>query len=174
MYHPVQAGVKVMQLFMLEPEVPGGWGPGTTVINWAEIQAGLSEIPSLAKCEIVFEDWLGDDLVTSHPFFVVTERLASAIQGEALTGAVFRDAQVSVSDQFADLNAAQRLPQFKWLVPEGRVHLDAFGRVSSWTGHDICLSPRADLVVSEQCLKVFRRHAVSHCRVRPLNYTGSS
>jgi hypothetical protein len=135
-----------MTSFDLEPEVAGGLGPGT---RWG---AGPNEIVQL---DYEFDDWLGDDLVTSTPVVLATARARDAIRAAGLTGVEFAPVTVSRSELFADLNDGD-LPEWVWLRAVGEPGVDDF-----WTGG------RSDLTVSERALTVLQPLALDHCIVTP-------
>jgi hypothetical protein len=135
-----------MTSFDLEPEVAGGLGPGT---RWG---SGPNEIAQLAY---EFDDWLGDDLVTSTPVVLATARARDAILAAGLTGVEFAAVTVSRSELFTELNDGD-LPEWVWLRAVGEPDVDDF-----WTGG------RSDLTVSERALAVLRRLALNHCIVTP-------
>lgn len=155
-------------LFLLRPEVAGGWGEKTVVANQSEIQSGAATIPVITRLEYVFDDWLGDELLESFPCFTVTEMLADKLQQNALTGLKFSEVLISVSELFEDINGADgfsRLPPFVRLEPQGRVAFDAEYKVLNWTGDDFCLSEKADLIVTEKALAVLKKSNLNQCDI---------
>lgn len=135
-----------MTSYVLRPEVAGGLGPGT---RWG---VGPDEI---VQVDYQFDDWLGDDLVTSTPVTLATAGARDAILEAGLTGVEFAPGTVSRSELFAELNGGE-LPEWTWLRPTGEPGVDDF-----WTdGH-------GDLTVSERALSVLERFALNHCIVTP-------
>src|SRR5690349_15029857 len=140
---------------VLRPEVAGGWGPDT--------QADTTLHPPVVhRLHYEFQGWLGDDIVESFPCFLVTRRLAEAIEREALTGAEFAQVKVTKDPQFVRFypQVADSLPDWLWLKPAGEPHVSDF-----W------LLPNANLVVSGRALGVMRRFALQHCDVKILELT---
>jgi hypothetical protein len=66
---------------------------------------------------VVFDGWLGDDLLEIFPSFIVTEKLADAMQEYGLSGFEFRDVRISTSEQFKEIYGEKKLPRFLWLYP---------------------------------------------------------
>jgi hypothetical protein len=61
------------------------------------------------------------------------------------------------------------LPPFRWLVPTGRVQLDlGETRYTAWSGHDLRLSQRAELVVTHRALEVLHRNRLEQGEVERL------
>ncbi|MEY9418059.1 hypothetical protein ABIF69_004501 [Bradyrhizobium japonicum] len=151
------------ELFRLSPEVAGQLGSRTIMRPCADPNA----VPEVERLEYVFDGWLGDDLIESFPCFIATERLASALAGEKLTGLRLEEAQVGKSEQFRELYPRRKLPPFKWLLPLGQVRLvkSAFRQ---WSGEDLCLAQRAELVVSERALAVLRKFQIDNCDIETL------
>jgi hypothetical protein len=136
-----------MQYYLLSPEVAGGLGPNTVMNSTAHP-------PEVSRLHYELEGWLGDDLLESFPCFVVTERLAEAIQDAQLTGVRFGDAEVTASEQFRELYPQRELPRFFWLKVVGKPARDDFG-----------LDDQSRLVTSEQALHVLRQLTLENCEV---------
>jgi hypothetical protein len=154
-------------LFLLRPEVAGGWG-SETVVDRTEIKSGTDKFPVITKLEYVFDDWLGDDLLESFPCFIVTEALADKLQQNTLTGLKFSDVLISVSELFEQINGANgfsKLPHFVRLEPQGRAAFDGEYEVSNWTGDDICLGEKAELIVTEKALDVLKQANINQCDI---------
>jgi hypothetical protein len=154
----------VTTMCLLKPEVAGGWGPGTVVSNRAELATGKETVPKVTHLHYLFDGWLGDELITSHPCFLVTRQLGTAMREAGLNGLEFRTVRVSVSELFAEMEPDCILPEWLWLLPEGVVKLTEKGTIREWSGHDVCLTQRAQLVVSTRALQVLS-HCIPHCEV---------
>ncbi|MBE8147209.1 hypothetical protein IOD13_18125 [Brevibacterium casei] len=70
-----------MTLHTLSPEAAGTVGPSA---QWTEDSSGASTQAEPLRCE--FAGWLGDDLVSVNPDFVVSGTLADALRASDLTG----------------------------------------------------------------------------------------
>jgi hypothetical protein len=138
-------------MHLLEPEVAGGWGPGT--------EADLSVHPPVVG-HLVYEveGWLGDDLLEAFPCFVVTERLADAIRSTELTGWQLEPVEVSQSAQFEELNPGIALPRFQ------RLHV-----LGTEAACDFNLDGEHRLQVSDAALLLLRRFNVAHCTIEALD-----
>ena len=136
--------------YHLDPEVPGGLGARTQL-------AALPEGPCVRKLHYEFSAGAqGDDLATSHPAFIISERIGGLLMQEALSGFALADMEQSVDEQAYELNPTLQLQTFKWLQVTGQAGRDDFGLDG------------ADLVVSERALSVLRQHAqLSLCDVEP-------
>ena len=141
-----------MREYTLKPEVAGGWGRDTEADT-------TKHPPVINRLHYEFQGWLGDDIVESFRVFVVSRRLAEAIEQAGLTGASFNDVKVTKDAQFERFfpDVASSLPQWRWLRPTGQPHLSDF-----W------LQSNARLVVSERALKVIRAFTIDHCEVEEL------
>jgi hypothetical protein len=141
-----------MRYFTLEPEVPGGIDE--------ECEGDFSaRPPRIDKLVMYFDDWLGGDLLTSHPVFFVTQEMASRIGAAKLSGYESAPMNVKRSELFEDLHedAPLTLPKFVWLKVSGAPGVDDFGVTSKGT----------TLVVSDQALSVLKRGSLNHCDVAP-------
>jgi hypothetical protein len=73
-------------LYLLGPEVAGGFGPRTVITNQAAIEVGEATYHEVSRLEYCFDDWQGDDLLTTAPCYIATERLLLAMREAELTG----------------------------------------------------------------------------------------
>lgn len=156
------------KVFMLSPEVAGGLGSRTIITNRAEIEKGTEELLRVSRLHYLFEGWLGDDLLESTPCFVITERLCKAIQENQLSGFAISDVDISTSDAFRLANPTVALPKFFWLQPKGWASIDDATGVVSFSGDDICVTKKAQLIVKERCLWVLQQFNLRHCKISEL------
>ena len=94
-----------MPFYWLEPEVAGGWG-----LN-IQVHRGTHP-PVVTHMHYEFQGWLGDDLLTTFPEFVVTERLAVALESTTLTGFVLAGIEVSAGGMWE--TSGRRSWQISW------------------------------------------------------------
>lgn len=153
-------------LYILEPEVPGGLGPGTQITNQDEIEGGLEDIPKVENVEFVFDGWMGDDLVESYPVFLVTERLQQAliIRYPEL---VFEEIKVTTSQVFQDFAPDTSLPKFVRLLPIGQSI--SFHNEKKKADHEIYTDTKGRLVTSKEALEIFKRFNLNHCDIDPVS-----
>ncbi len=135
------------QFYIVEPEVPGGLGE-RTVIDYS------SRGTPIRSLHFVFEGWMGDELVTSTPCFLVTERLAAEIQRQGLSGVSFDSVEVTVSPEFEELQPDCKLPVWLWLRVCGKPGED-----------DFALHDDIDLVVSDRALQLLKHTGIAHAGV---------
>lgn len=162
-----------MTLFRLQPEVAGSTGEGTVITNYDALRAGTALVHDVAELEYTFDDWLGDDLLESFPCFIVTEALAASLERAGLSGLELRDVTISVSELWPQLHGddptGASLPPFRWLTPTGTLQLEPKETAyTAWSGHDVNLSQRAQLVVTDRALEVIRQHTIAHCTIEEL------
>lgn len=100
----------------------------------------------------------------SFPCFIVSERLARAIDEAGLTGVHLDDVEISVDEQFADIfpEEAARLPSWKWL------RLMPREAASDFWGDD-----RANLHVSARAMRLLERFDLSECEYVEVIHPGS-
>jgi len=140
-----------MPYFILRPEVPGGLGEN------CELMHRPGEQPVVTRLHFEFgAGTLGNDLITTHPVFMVTSRLADALRQTDLTGfALSTDMEVSVDENVQELEPDWPVPVIEWLQVSGTAGSDDFG-ISD-----------GDLVVSDTALAELRRHKIDECEVFP-------
>lgn len=141
-----------MRFYILKPEVPGGIDE--------ECRCDFSGVPPrIDELVISFDDWLGDDLLTTHPVFFVTEDLAAKLRGSNLDGYALAPMKVTRSELFEDIHEDDPLdlPEFLWLRVHGRAGFDDFG-----------ISDSMELVVSDRALSLLRSMRLVQCQATPL------
>jgi hypothetical protein len=137
-----------MPFLIIRPEYGGHPAEGTVVAN-----AGPP--PVLERLHYEFDWWLGDDLVGSHPFLLVTANLRHALETlGAPSGFAFDTVTVGASAFFKQTNPERALPPFAWLKVTGRAGID-----------DMAASPQNALVVSSRVLVVLLAHALEQAEI---------
>jgi hypothetical protein len=136
--------------YLLEPEVPGGLGEHTEIEQTSEGVAVLKLHYEFAVgCQ-------GDDLATSHPVFIISDRVGALAQNAGLTGFQLADMEQSLEAQVHEWKPDLQLPTFKWLQVTGRAGRDDFG-LDRW-----------QLIVSAPALALMQEHGqLSLCDVLP-------
>lgn len=111
-----------MKFFLVKPEVAGCLGSDT-------VGDRTVHPPVVEQLEYEFEDWLGDDVVSSVGVWVGTKRLQESLQAIGVTGLSFKPVHVIKARQFNQWNpGGLKLPQFLWFDITGKAGMDDFGR----------------------------------------------
>lgn len=177
------------QFFQLRPEVAGFQGEGTVVANMPQLQSGIDFIPEIAHLDYEFDGWLGDDIIEGSSCYLVSDVLAAAMEQSNLSGYRLEAITIStteVFDRWQSKMVERPLPPFVRVLTDGRIEIEGDRKVTSWSGHDICLGIRTDwippetpeqtlanpppyaLVVTERAVKVFQRFQIDNCDVYTL------
>lgn len=136
-----------MRYFSVEPEVAGELGDRSAIRH----VGGRLEVNRL---HYEFHGWLGDCLVESTPYFIVTQEAADALLHASVTGIQLATVEVSRSYTFDELYPDCLLPEFVWLVVDGHAGRDDFG-----------MGKGLILIVSEHALKTLRQFGLQHASV---------
>lgn len=136
--------------YYVDAEVPGTLAPGSS------FDPALRATDS-GPLHLVFDGWMGDDLVTTSPFWFVTARLADALRDSDLSGFELDPATASQSDQYEATTDRALADTWLRLVPTGSVD----------RGDDLALEGRADLLVSGAALEVLRSFALENADIAP-------
>lgn len=143
-----------MKLFMIEPEVAGEIGENTIYENYYEI-VNKGEPPIISYLHFIFMGWLGDDILEVTPCFLVSEKLKKAIEESDLKGYEFQNIEISISEDYAQMNANSEMPCFYRLIPQGTISVN--DKVySNWDRLDFCVTEKAYLVLSEKAMDVIK------------------
>ena len=78
-----------MKYFILEPEVAGGIGKKSKILY------ENSKIKEVLFLDYEFEGWLGDDILTTHPCFIISKSLCDIIKVSDLKGYQLQKIDVS-------------------------------------------------------------------------------
>src|SRR5260370_42333268 len=138
-----------MKYYLVEPEVPGGFGDGTVLDR-------SGPYLKVTKLHYRFDGWLGDDFLTSHPIFFATRRLAEEVKLNKLTGVALSNMEASPSEIFEAFHPGHRLPEFIWLKIDGKPGSDDFRIVGN-----------GKLIISAKALAVLRSFNLNYCRIAP-------
>ena len=135
----------------LEPEVPGGLGDDTALDTTVH--------PPRVEGTLYYEidNWFGDELITSHPVYLVTDNLAAILTSSGLGRFEIRNVEIVYGEAaFERLHrhGLSEFPEFRWLF------------VTGTAGHDdLGLTPKGRLVVSDVALQAFRQGNLNMCEV---------
>lgn len=149
------------EFHMLSPEVAGQLGDKTVLSPPQQPDS----FPNVSNLEYVFDGWLGDELLESFPCFIVSNCLAEALAGSGISGLELDTVTVSKSDEFREMYPRPKLPSFRRLKPQGRARLSEREAIVEWSGHDLCLSQDANLVVTAKALAVLRGFKIDNCDI---------
>ncbi|MFC3958342.1 hypothetical protein [Halovivax cerinus] len=133
--------------YSIHPEVAGGLGERT------EMDTTRSP-PEVHTLHYEFDGWLGDDLLSSHPCYIVSEQLKRVLESSKLTGFRLDDVCTSKSDQFKELQSTKELPTFYWLKVEGEPGSDDFG-----------ISDKYELIVSDAALDLMNDNTLEQAMI---------
>ncbi|RJQ79986.1 hypothetical protein D5S17_09455 [Pseudonocardiaceae bacterium YIM PH 21723] len=142
-----------MTFYQLEPEVPGQWGANTQLDT-------STHPPVVQRLHLELDCWLGDDLITSFPAYLVTPSAAERLGEASLTGFELRDAEINQSEQSIEVDGPEEIPAFRWLHITGQAAQDDFG-----------IGAGNELVVSQTALEILRAGTLANCEVT--EYSGS-
>ena len=133
--------------FVIRPEVAGGLGPLTKMDH-------TRQPATVERLNYEFDGWLGDELLTSYPCFIITERVRDELVSLAATGAEFGPVIVTKSQTFEELYPGRSLPQSHWLKVLGRPGIDDIAEV------------QGELVVSDRVLARLE-DCIRNAEIRP-------
>lgn len=134
-----------------EAEVAGGLGPG--------VDHDPSREPRLVgPLHYEFDGWLGDDIVTTSGYWIVSAPLADALRASTLSGFELAEVVVTTEQQFGALPLPRPFPE-RWerLVPTG----------SRAAGDDLVLEDRVDLLVSDAALALLQEFEIGEAFTTP-------
>ena len=148
-----------MKFYRLCPEVAGEIGENSKIVY----KNGIIEDVTYLHYE--FAGWLGDELLTQTPCFIVTAALSDSIIQSNLTGYKLEKMEVSVSDEFKEFYPDKIVPEFVRLIPLGK--LESNNRKDLVESNlDFNLEDNVELVVSENALKIIKQHKLLHCDIQ--------
>lgn len=142
----------------IEPEVAGGLGEG--------IDFDSTRQPQLrGTLRYAFSGWLGDELLETAGFWIVTQGLAADLEAHGLTGFRLEDVIVSLEDDFLSSGHDPLAVTWRRLTPNGG------------DDDDLALEGTSTLIVSERAFELLRRHRLEHAEItwadRPAPLSGA-
>lgn len=147
-----------MKYYLLNPEVAGELGDGS------EVEYENGRIKEVKFLEYNFMGWLGDELLTTHPCFIVTKSLQEDIILAGLTGMVFSEIKITVSDVFVEIYGDRHIPEFVRIICSELYETNVDN-----LQHDFYYNEYKDLIVSERALDVIKQHKISMCTIEEYN-----
>lgn len=151
-----------MMMYRLDPEVAGEIGENSEIIY----ENGM--IKDILHLHYEMMGWLGDELLTQTPCFLVSEALADSLLNSTLSGYQLEKVEVTKSEEFQDLYPNKNLPNFLRLLPLGKVKLNN-QIIIEWSGDDFCLDDDIELVVSKDALLIIKKHMIDNCDIKELH-----
>lgn len=133
--------------YLLEPEVSGQFG------EKSELDTNVHP-PIVEKLHVIFDGWLGDDIIELFPCFIVSERLRNGIKRSALTGYQFDNIILTKSKQFKEIYGERIIPNFYWFKINGKLELDDF-----WISKNHMLS------VTKQALDLLNKFNINYADI---------
>tara|TARA_B100001989_G_scaffold250165_1_gene226782 strand:- start:979 stop:1392 length:414 start_codon:yes stop_codon:yes gene_type:complete len=132
--------------YHIYPEVPARFGDNT-VMNTS------CHPPIVSKLHLIFDGWLGDEILETFPCFFVTNDLANSLKENKLSGFSLDTMETEVSFEFKQLYQDKQLSEFLWLKIDGTAKEDDFGIDDK------------KLVISEKALSVLKKHQFEYCDI---------
>lgn len=140
-----------MEYYWIKAEVAGGLG--------LDIDYDPRRTPALVgPLHFAFSDWLGDDIVTTSGYWIITERLSDALSNSGLTGWSLNEVVVSTDDSWKQAGITKQLPSWLRLMPTGVAGRDDFG-----------IKNRVDLMVSERSLDFLKQFTLNQANIFPVS-----
>jgi hypothetical protein len=155
-----------MKLYFLEPEVSGGHGEHT--IYGTEEDIAIEGISGKVKyLHYEFEGWLGDDLLESTPAFIVSSNLGTELENSDFSDYKLEKCLITTSDDFKEMYPNKNIPEFSRFIPLGKIEVEG-DNFKNWSGDHVCLSPKGELVVTQDALDFFKRVSIDNCFITTL------
>lgn len=143
-----------MNYYLLYPEVAGELGEGS------KIAYENGKIKEVIFLEYNFMGWLGDELLTTDPCFIVTEGLQHDIILNGLTGVKFNNIAMTFSYEFHELYGDRRVPKFVQIICNNSYESSVQNLI-----YDFYLNKYKNIIVSEKALSVLKQHKIDMCDI---------
>lgn len=118
------------------------------------------KIKEVVFLEYSFMGWQGDELLSTHPCFIVTESLQNDIISNGLTGVKFRDIAMTFSDEFYDICGNIKVPRFVQIICN-----DLYEDNAENLHNDFYVNKYKEIIVSEKALSVLKQHNINVCAI---------
>lgn len=144
-----------MNYYLLNPEIAGELGDNSII----EYENG--KIKEVLFLEYTFMGWQGDELLSTHPCFIVTKNLQEDIIVSGLSGVVFKEIAVSFSEDFYEIYPNIKLPPFVQIVCQESCE-NSYDNLQ----YDFYYNKYKDIIVSERALDVLQKHKMDMCIIK--------
>ena len=148
-----------MKYFILEPEVAGGIGRKSKILY------ENSKIKKVTFLDYEFESWLGDDILTTHPCFIISESLYDIIKVSDLKGFHLQKIGISFSNFFLEVYNKKILPNFIRLLPFPINEVCLINEMLL----DFYLYKNTTLIISEKALDILKKFNLSNANILNIN-----
>lgn len=145
-----------MKYFIIEPEVAGGLGEKSKILY------ENGKIKAVKYLDYEFQGWLGDDILTTHPCFIVSKDLSEAIGNSSLCGYKLERISISFSDEFREFQKDCKVPDFVRIIPTYSID-DA--KLFNTLGMDFYLYEKRYLVISETALLIIGQFHITNTTI---------
>jgi hypothetical protein len=133
--------------YTIEAEVPGHLGDKA-------IYTSDSNGWNISKMHVVFDGWMGDDVVQILNCFLLTDRAKRVLEGSQLKGMHFELPIISKSEEFIERQPSTALPKFWWLKSLGAA-----------SESDVFVTKSGYLEASERAMIEFRKLTLAHASI---------
>lgn len=144
------------EFYILDPETAGN----------TDFPATVQEVPpSRRKVTVVFDVWLGDDIMEAYPCYLVTKRLWDMLATGGFTGASSGAIKSVKGDMWRQMCPRQSTPDVVWLKVTGKAGQDDFGVAP--VPDDLLGTPVVirKLVASQRVLALLKQFSIEHCKI---------
>jgi hypothetical protein len=144
--------MKMSIFYSIYPEVPGGLGEETILDR-------SIHPPMVTFLHFKFDGWLGGDLITTFPCYLVSENLSKALCSGNLSGfeVTDKDLKITISEQFRELYPDRNIPKFYRLKIVGKAKENDFG-----------LDEGNKLIISQRALDVLKKFSLSDSEIEEI------
>ena len=143
-----------MSYYLLKPEVAGELGEQSKIVY----EGG--RIKDVLHLEYFFVAWFGNELLTAHPCFIVTDSLQRDIISNNLKGARFREITMTFSEDFFNAHTGTEFPYFIELICENSYEED-----NNYLQNDFYYNKYKELIVSKKALDIIKQHIIDMCDI---------
>ena len=105
---------------------------------------------------------LGDDILATHPCFIVSKTLSEAIRNSSLCGYQLDIMNISYSDEFKELQRDCKVPDFVRMIPTNSID-DA--KLFNSLGMDFYVYKKRYLVISEKALLIIKQFHIANTTI---------
>jgi hypothetical protein len=120
-----------------------------------------------------FEDWSGDEIIASSPHYFASDKVVAIMLDNGITGCSSSKINTRLTERFSVLSSFEIVPGFSRLNIQGSVEeiprslrLANWLQKSAWSGHDVCLGPKNELVFSQRCLRAIPIECLPNARIK--------
>ncbi|MCM3162668.1 hypothetical protein [Metabacillus litoralis] len=97
----------------------------------------------------------------------MSSKLGTELENSDFIDYKLEECLITKTDEFIEMYPDKEIPTFSRFIPLGKTEVEE-ENFKNWSGHHFCLSPKGELVVTQEALDFLNRFSIDNCLITPL------